>query len=80
MSYTATHILYEWEDTTEVTIRGEVHRYKGDYHSIIVHGLDTLQCFHIPETAMKTPVWYSTYNERWMLANGKPLTIPYKLR
>ena len=80
MSHTTTHILYEWEDTTEVEIRGTVHHYKGDYRSIILHQLDTGQCFHIPETAMKTPVWYSDYNERWYLANGQPLTIPYKLR
>lgn len=80
MSNNTTHILYEWEDTNEVEIMGQTRRYRGDYHNLIVHSLDTLQCFHIPETAMKTPVWFSTYNERWYLANGKPLTIPYKLR
>jgi len=80
MSHITTHVLYEWEDTTQVEIRGKVHSYRGDYHSIIVHSSDTLQCFHIPETALKTPVWYSAYAEKWYLANGKELTIPYKLR
>ena len=80
MSHTATHILYEWEDTNEVEVMGEKRRYKGAYHSIIAHRMDTLQAFHIPETAMKTPVWWSDYTERWHHVNDQPLNIPCKLR
>lgn len=75
-----THILYEWEDWAEVEIMGKTRRYSNGYRSLIVHRLDTLEHFpQIPTNALKTPVWYSGYTERWYLGNGKELQLPHKM-
>ena len=76
MAHETTHILYEWEDFTEVEIMGKLRCYSTGSRSLIVHRLDTLQHFpQIPATARKTPVWYSGYNEKWYLANGQELRM-----
>ncbi len=81
MARECSHTLYEWERYNEVEIAGEVHRYNDGYRSLIVHRLDDLKCYpQIPETALKTAVWYSGYNEAWYLANGQKLQLPHKLR
>lgn len=81
MAWETTHILYEWEPYNEVEIMGEVRRYSDGYRSLIVHQLDDLQGFpQIPEHALKTPVWWSAYEEKWFLASGKELKLPHKLR
>jgi len=75
------HILYEWENYVEVKIAGETRRYNDGYRSLIMHRLEDIakSCPQIPTTALKTPVWYSSYNETWFLANGQRLQLPHKL-
>ena len=80
MAHETTHILYEWEPSTEVEIMGKVRSYSLGYHSLILHRLADLALTpQIPDDALKTPCWYSGYLERWFLANGEPLELPHKL-
>ena len=78
MAHETTHILYEWIPLME-TPGGKT--YQGMYHSLIVHRLSDLSQYPmIPDNAIKTPVWWSGYTERWFLANGQELKLPHKLR
>lgn len=80
MAHETTHILYEWETFTEVEIMGQKRRYSDGPKSIIAHRLDTLAAYpQIPANAFQTRVYWSSYNERWCLANGQELHLPHKI-
>lgn len=79
MSDMMSHILYEWETFTDVEIRGEVRRYSNGPRSLILHRLENPKP-NVPENALQTPCYYSSYLDKWLLANGELLELPHKLR
>ncbi len=79
MKHDLTHVLYEWEPLIQLPFGGDLHTFSQGYHSQIIHRADDPLKFNIPVNAVVTPVWYSSYLDRWMLSNGRELHLPHKL-